>query len=669
MADAPDTNPSQLLTELSYLHQLLEAQEPNNPEPDNPEPDNRALVPTDPPDAPVAAGEPDKNPSSSESSGSQLTSSDKLSALPSHLRTSPAGRSAIGLRTNQSSSEGLDLPSTLETRFPSPVPRPPPISHSQSEGAAEGETPSRQRVSFDSERDLSTSARLNHRQLPTASEPILPSAHGSTFTSLLARAQESVQGSSHREGRGHSRKASQARKDSVESHARSRTGSPTRSPSPSRAVLPLRHFFGRFSPLGRVQSKEEPFIPIDPFRLHAPLSLNPFARCFGARPQPPDIEGVAPGSPTDTSCACACVPIFGSARFHNVHVLALDTLPRQLYLHLQLRLPSLYFSRVARIYEDAAVSRPEIQRIIDACEAVGTENVQNGTPGIVLPFPEEWVPPNVSPALARFKRSWESFVDSLVREWKTLNVLSALLLTAILTLFQIQDAANDPLTRTASLCSLISALMSLSYGIMYIVRFGNMRSMYRASRWAEEAQKTETAIFWNVWVLLALPGIWLAWSVLAFVIAIMSFVWRTGANGDKTSSLPPRQELGPRIGLTCQLVLGLVYFALVIRTFRNYGESGRRARVVRRLADVQIELEARAGWERDRDRDDTRPQAWESEEGTRQRRQNRANDGVRQTEKPPLNELGLSGMDRKQDVAVTENGDVPANESFSYIGI
>lgn len=59
------------------------------------------------------------------------------------------------------------------------------------------------------------------------------------------------------------------------------------------------------------------------------------------------------------------------------------------------------------------------------------------------------------------------------------------LIRAILTVFQIQDAASDPLTRTAALCSLVSALMSLSYGIMYIVRFGNMRSMYRASRWAE----------------------------------------------------------------------------------------------------------------------------------------------------------------------------------------
>ena len=56
---------------------------------------------------------------------------------------------------------------------------------------------------------------------------------------------------------------------------------------------------------------------------------------------------------------------------------------------------------------------------------------------------------------------------------------------AILTMFQIQDAQSDPLTRMAALCSLVSAQRSLSLGNMYIVRFDNMRIMYRASRWAE----------------------------------------------------------------------------------------------------------------------------------------------------------------------------------------
>lgn len=412
-------------------------------------------------------------------------------------------------------------------------------------------------------------------------------------------------------------------------------------------------------------------MPIDPFQFHFSLSLNPFARCFGARARPGDVEEGTPASQTDVSCTCPCVPFFGSARFHSVHIVAFDMLPRQMYLHTQLRLPSLYFSRVARIFQDAAVSRPELQRIIDACEAAGSETTPFRTTGTLLPFPEDWVPPNVSPALARFKLSWETFVASLVREWKTLNVLSALLLSAILTLFQIQDAADDPLTRTAALCSLVSALMSLSFGIMYIVRFDNMRSMYRASRWAEEAQKTETAIFWNVWVLLALPGVWLAWSVLAFVVAIMSFVWRTGAQGQSQSPLSPHAELGPRIGITCQVGLGLVYFILVIRTFRNYGEVGRKARVVQRLADVQVELETRPEWARDRERDEARARARADEEGTREgeRGRSRASGGAEPKVNPPGNELGLSGIDRKQEATGADGGDLPTNDSYSSLGM
>ena len=44
----------------------------------------------------------------------------------------------------------------------------------------------------------------------------------------------------------------------------------------------------------------------------------------------------------------------------RIYMLTLDTLPCQLYLHSQLPLSSLYFSRVALIFEDAAVLRPEI---------------------------------------------------------------------------------------------------------------------------------------------------------------------------------------------------------------------------------------------------------------------------------------------------------------------
>jgi hypothetical protein len=130
-----------------------------------------------------------------------------------------------------------------------------------------------------------------------------------------------------------------------------------------------------------------------------------------------------------------------------------NVIPRHLYITIFLmRMPSLYFSRVARIFEDAEVSKPDIQRMIDASNgnpgadramgvwaadgsaamdtgiASGT-GVLLGAMGQVMPFPEDWAPPTVSPALNRFKNSWEAFIDSIIKEWKTQNIVSALLLS------------------------------------------------------------------------------------------------------------------------------------------------------------------------------------------------------------------------------------------------
>ena len=82
----------------------------------------------------------------------------------------------------------------------------------------------------------------------------------------------------------------------------------------------------------------------------------------------------------------------------------------------------------------------------------------------------------------------------------------------------------------------------------------------------------------------------------------MTIVWRIGA-GETHSSPSRRAELGPRIGITCRVDLSLVYFVLVIHTFRSYGEVVRKARVVQLLADVYIELEMLPEWARDRVRE------------------------------------------------------------------
>ena len=116
----------------------------------------------------------------------------------------------------------------------------------------------------------------------------------------------------------------------------------------------------------------------------------------------------------------AFVPVDPHTPNTSHHVLSHITL--QIYRHALLRLPSIYFSRVCRVFEDAEVSRPEVERMVEGLEMGETFR---------WPANHEWVVPNVSPALIRFKESWESFVDSVLKEWKTLNVVSALLLSCV----------------------------------------------------------------------------------------------------------------------------------------------------------------------------------------------------------------------------------------------
>ncbi|KDR79516.1 hypothetical protein GALMADRAFT_34354, partial [Galerina marginata CBS 339.88] len=125
--------------------------------------------------------------------------------------------------------------------------------------------------------------------------------------------------------------------------------------------------------------------------------------------------------------------------------------------------------------------------------------------------------------------------------------------------------------------------MSLLYGCIFIIRFGTMRKTYKGAEWAEEAQKSRTGIWWNIWVLLAMPATWLAWSMILYITTVMAFVWRTSPfpspslSSTTTPSETSLQILVPRIVISLVLTLGLVYFILIALTLRKYGEMMDRA--------------------------------------------------------------------------------------------
>lgn len=87
-----------------------------------------------------------------------------------------------------------------------------------------------------------------------------------------------------------------------------------------------------------------------------------------------------------------------------------------------------------------------------------------------------------------------------------------------------------------------------------------------------------------------MPAIWLAWSMIAFVVSILSFVWRTGASADPADGnrrpLTSDEALAIRVVVTFIFCLGLLHFVMIIQTFRSYsGLTSRRIRRFRRAEE------------------------------------------------------------------------------------
>ena len=208
---------------------------------------------------------------------------------------------------------------------------------------------------------------------------------------------------------------------------------PFRSPSPSRSRAA--------SPL-----PEDRFVLVNPFKWLAQIRLS-WSWCYpssssldidpetGTGPGPDAISG--PGVISSPSLNSSSNGPYnrGDPNFKFISVKSFCEVarlfPRQVYHNLLLlRLPMMYSSRIAGLELNSQCDRGRGGVGIDS--ASGTA-FQGG--------PEEWVYPpgssghqgtaGVSAAATNGFVLSEAFIDSLLREWKTLNVVSALLTSCV----------------------------------------------------------------------------------------------------------------------------------------------------------------------------------------------------------------------------------------------
>ncbi|KAJ6461127.1 hypothetical protein DFH09DRAFT_1348205 [Mycena vulgaris] len=162
---------------------------------------------------------------------------------------------------------------------------------------------------------------------------------------------------------------------------------------------------------------------------------------------------------------------------------------------------------------------------------------------------------------------WETFTDILLKQWKTIGLLSTLIFgfaSSALVIFVVDITSSSGLLVIVH-CALLCAMMSLIYTSFLSVYFGSWRSSSTAERWVKEMRTASPHSLWNFWVLISLPVAWTCWGIFLFLTSMVLFAWPLSQYDSSQDSLDGVQEsLGIRIFVMMVLVAGGVHLGCMI---------------------------------------------------------------------------------------------------------
>ncbi|KAJ7718141.1 hypothetical protein B0H16DRAFT_1387856 [Mycena metata] len=149
------------------------------------------------------------------------------------------------------------------------------------------------------------------------------------------------------------------------------------------------------------------------------------------------------------------------------------------------------------------------------------------------------------------------------KEWTQMGTAAGVLFSVLFTVLQITSAAYDPAVRTVVQLSIVCLFFGVIYALVLSVTFGKLQ--LGVMRIITENPSREA--FWNLWVMLSMPLVWITWGGIYFVIFMAVFFWRSGASNepDDDHKPSPDQEYAPRAITSILMIVGVVYFILSVR--------------------------------------------------------------------------------------------------------
>ncbi|KAJ3732368.1 hypothetical protein DFJ43DRAFT_326476 [Lentinula guzmanii] len=289
----------------------------------------------------------------------------------------------------------------------------------------------------------------------------------------------------------------------------------------------------------------------------------------------PRFRGTSIGK-VETHHGIANTDVFGLPHSRNVNVartnrptssVIISRFVQQCWLLLFFRLPALYHSRMLQIAVNSGIGTADLHLMSTTFSALWRHE-----PPSPLKFQGDNIA--ISPQLVHFKASWEVLVDDLLQEWKMFNLISALVQTSGPVLLSLDSQpGSDPIIKFGVLLSFVCAGISLLSGSFCVLQFGSMRKMPKATEWMREAHKSNQLVWWNCWILLAMPATWLAWSVILLLATMMSYTWRSTPQND-FSSISAHTVLSLKITVSAVLAFGVLCVgALALTLCLQFGDS------------------------------------------------------------------------------------------------
>ncbi|KAF9468219.1 hypothetical protein BDZ94DRAFT_852381 [Collybia nuda] len=168
--------------------------------------------------------------------------------------------------------------------------------------------------------------------------------------------------------------------------------------------------------------------------------------------------------------------------------------------------------------------------------------------------------------------AWTTYLDICVAEWKAVFNLACVLVGFSMAMYQIPQAANNPLTYTFVSITQFRAFSGLIYaGVLHVYFKSEHTHTERfAMVWWKSVVGSEDNI-WNTWVMLSLPAASTLWALIFYFLAILSFIFRSTAPAPDNHPVPDPLNVTLQVIIAASLLLDLVCLTCVWLTLREYG--------------------------------------------------------------------------------------------------